>query len=151
MLLPESIAAVRAARRNRIQTSLNLALGLAVASIGLAILAIAVAPIWTEGSLVLGLGPTQIVLLMLTVVVSILTIAPGRTTQLQGGVHLVLFGAFLFLSMVPRKACEEEPLCPASGQPVSTPSAVFCSRSQEMRPPASSMPTCRGERRCRAA
>jgi Ca2+:H+ antiporter len=101
VLLPESIAAVRAARRNRIQTSLNLALGSAMASIGLTIPAIAVATLWIEGPLVLGLEPTQIVLLMLTVVVSILTIAPGRATRLQGGVHLVLFGAFLFLSIVP--------------------------------------------------
>ncbi|MEO8261391.1 MAG: ionic transporter y4hA [Pseudolysinimonas sp.] len=101
VLLPESIAAVRAARRNRIQTSLNLALGSAVASIGLTIPAIAVASFFLDGPLLLGLGPTQIVLLMLTVVVSILTIAPGRATRLQGGVHLVIFAAFVFLSIAP--------------------------------------------------
>jgi len=101
VLLPESIAAVRAASRDRFQTSLNLALGSAMASIGLTIPAIAVASIFLAGPLVLGLEPTQIVLLVLTVVVSILTLAPGRATRLQGGVHLVLFGAFLFLSIAP--------------------------------------------------
>jgi Ca2+:H+ antiporter len=101
VLLPESIAAIRAARRDRIQTSLNLALGSAMASIGLTIPAIAVASIFLTGPLVLGLGSTQIVLLLLTVLVSILTIAPGRATRLQGGVHLVLFGAFIFLSIAP--------------------------------------------------
>ena len=101
VLLPESIAAVRAARRNRIQTSINLALGSAMASIGLTIPAIAVASFFLDGPLLLGLGPTQIVLLMLTVVVSILTIAPGRATRLQGGVHLAVFAAFVFLSIAP--------------------------------------------------
>lgn len=101
VLLPESIAAIRAATRNRIQTSLNLALGSAMASIGLTIPAIAAASIWIEGPLLLGLGQTQMVLLALTVVVSILTIAPGRATRLQGGVHLVLFAAFIFLSITP--------------------------------------------------
>lgn len=101
VLLPESIAAVRAARSNRIQTSMNLALGSAMASIGLTIPAIAVASFFIDGPLLLGLGPTQIVLLILTVVVSILTIAPGRATRLQGGVHLVVFAAFLFLSIAP--------------------------------------------------
>jgi Ca2+:H+ antiporter len=101
VLLPESIAAVRAARRNRIQTSINLALGSAMASIGLTIPAIAVASFFLDGPLLLGLGPTQIVLLVLTVVVGILTIAPGRATRLQGGVHLAVFAAFVFLSIAP--------------------------------------------------
>jgi Ca2+:H+ antiporter len=101
VLLPESIAAVRAARRDRIQTSLNLALGSAMASIGLTIPAIAVASFFLDGPLLLGLGPTQIVLLVLTVLISILTIAPGRATRLQGGVHLVVFAAFIFLSIAP--------------------------------------------------
>jgi len=101
VLLPESIAAVRAARRNRIQTSINLGLGSAMASIGLTIPAIAVASFFLPGPLLLGLGPTQIVLLVLTVLVSILTIAPGRATRLQGGVHLAIFAAFVFLSIAP--------------------------------------------------
>ncbi len=101
VLLPESIAALRAAARNRIQTSLNLALGSAMASIGLTIPAIAVASFWMSGPLLLGLGSTQIVLLVLTVLVSILTVAPGRATRLQGGVHFVLFAAFVVLSITP--------------------------------------------------
>jgi Ca2+:H+ antiporter len=101
VLLPETLAAVRAARRGRIQTSLNLAYGSAMASIGLTIPTIALASIWLDGPLVLGLGATQLVLLVLTVVVSVLTIVPGRATRLQGGVHLVLLAAFLFLAVNP--------------------------------------------------
>ncbi|MEV6521366.1 ionic transporter y4hA [Longispora sp. NPDC051575] len=101
VLAPETLAALRAARRNQLQTSLNLALGSAMASIGLTIPAIAVAMLWLDGPLLLGLGSTQTVLLTLTVVVSILTVVPGRATRLQGVVHLVLFGAFVFLSINP--------------------------------------------------
>ena len=101
VLLPETIAAVRAAARDRIQTSLNLALGSAMASIGLTIPAIAVAMIWLEGPLLLGLGGTQMVLLALTVVVGTLTVVPGRANVLQGGVHLGLLAAFLFLAASP--------------------------------------------------
>jgi len=101
VLLPETLAAARAARRDRIQTSLNLAFGSAMASIGLTIPAIAVASIWLEGPLVLGLDATQMVLLLVTVVVAILTVVPGRATRLQGAVHLVLLAAFLFLAVNP--------------------------------------------------
>lgn len=101
VLLPESLAAVRAALRQRIQISLNLAYGSAMASIGLTIPAIALASVWLEGPLLLGLGSTQMVLLALTVVVSVLTVVPGRATRLQGGVHLVLVAAFLFLAINP--------------------------------------------------
>ncbi len=101
VLLPESIAAVRAAGRDRVQTSLNLGLGSAMASIGLTIPAVAVASVWLDGPLVLGLGPTQLVLLTLTVVVGTLTVIPGRATPLQGGVHLALFAAFLVLAVNP--------------------------------------------------
>ncbi|MGQ0573074.1 MAG: calcium:proton antiporter [Pseudonocardia sp.] len=101
VLLPETLAAARAARRGRIQTSLNLAYGSAMASIGLTIPTIAVASIWLDGPLLLGLGPTQMVLLVLTVVVGVLTVVPGRATRLQGTVHLVLLAAFLFLAVSP--------------------------------------------------
>ncbi|MFE5888564.1 calcium:proton antiporter [Streptomyces sp. NPDC002285] len=101
VLLPETIAALRSARRDRVQTSLNLALGSAMASIGLTIPAVALASIWLSGPLVLGLGPTHMVLLALTVVVSALTVVPGRATPLQGGVHLVLFAAYLELALNP--------------------------------------------------
>jgi Ca2+:H+ antiporter len=101
VLLPETLAAVRAARRDRAQTSLNLALGSAMASIGLTIPAIAMAMIWLDGPLVLGLGTSQIVLLGLTVVVGVLTVVPGRATLLQSGVHLVVFAAFIALAINP--------------------------------------------------
>ena len=95
------VAAARAALRNRIQISLNLAFGSALASIGLTIPAIAIASIWLEGPLELGLGPTQMVLVALTVVVGVLTVVPGRATRLQGVVHLVLLAGFLFLAVNP--------------------------------------------------
>jgi Ca2+:H+ antiporter len=101
VLAPESIAAVRAAARQRVQVSLNLALGSAMASIGLTIPAIAVASIWLDGPLELGLNQLQTVLLLLTAAVSILTVVPGRAKPLQGGVHLVLFASFLFLTIAP--------------------------------------------------
>ena len=85
VLLPETLAAVRNARRRRMQTSLNLAYGSAMASIGLTIPAIGLASIWLDGRLLLGLGPTEMVLLGLTVVVSVLTVVPGRATLLQAG------------------------------------------------------------------
>ncbi|GGU57826.1 calcium:proton antiporter [Lentzea flava] len=101
VLLPETIAAARAALRDRIQTSLNLGYGSAIASIGLTIPTIALATVWLDGPLLLGLGPMQMVLLLLTVLVSVLTVVPGRATRLQGGVHLVLLAAFLFLAVNP--------------------------------------------------
>ncbi|MEV4861195.1 calcium:proton antiporter [Streptomyces ossamyceticus] len=101
VLLPETIAALRAARRDRVQTSLNLALGSAMASIGLTIPAVALASLWLSGPLVLGLGATHMVLLALTVVVASLTVVPGRATPLQGGVHLVIFAAYLELAVTP--------------------------------------------------
>jgi Ca2+:H+ antiporter len=72
-----------------------------MASIGLTIPAIAVASIWLEGPLVLGLGSTQMVLLAATVVMGALTVLPGRATVQEGGVHVVLFLAFLFLAVNP--------------------------------------------------
>ncbi len=101
VLAPESISAVRNAARDRVQTSLNLAYGSAMASIGLSIPTIAVAMIWLDGPLVLGLESMQIVLLALSVAVAVLTVAQGRVYALQGIVHLVLLAAFLFLSVQP--------------------------------------------------
>ena len=101
VLSPESIAATRNARRNRLQNSLNLAYGSAMASIGLTIPTIAVAMIWLPGPLELGLDPVQMVLLALTVAVASFTMAQGRAYALQGFVHLTLLAAFLFLSVQP--------------------------------------------------
>ena len=101
VLLPETIAAVRAAARDRMQTSLNLALGSAMASIGLTIPAIALASVWLNGPLLLGLDASDMVLLALTVAVGTLTFAAGRATIVQGGLHLALCAAYLVLAVSP--------------------------------------------------
>ncbi|WP_250535249.1 ionic transporter y4hA [Caballeronia sp. AZ10_KS36] len=101
VLLPEGFAALRAARLDRLQTSLNLALGSALASIGLTIPAVAVVSIAIGQPIALGLAPKEITMLALTLVVSVITLGTGRSTVLQGVVHLVIFAAFLFLSVVP--------------------------------------------------
>ncbi len=101
VLLPEGIAALRAGRRGRVQTSLNLAFGSAMASIGLTIPTIAVAQIWSSTRLQLGLGPVQMVLLALALFVATLTVVPGRATLQQAGVHLAVFAAFLAVSVAP--------------------------------------------------
>jgi Ca2+:H+ antiporter len=101
VLLPEGLAALRAARANRLQTSLNLALGSALASIGLTIPAVAVVSIVLGQPLELGLGAKDQVLLALTLLVGVITLGTGRTTVLQGIVHLVIFAVFLFFAVVP--------------------------------------------------
>jgi Ca2+:H+ antiporter len=101
VLLPETWAAVRAAARNRMQTSLNLALGSALATIGLTIPAVAAVSIFLHLPLELGLPPKETAQLALTLLVSTVTLASGRATVLQGAVHLVLFAVFLFLSVIP--------------------------------------------------
>ncbi|OYV01850.1 MAG: ionic transporter y4hA [Burkholderiales bacterium PBB5] len=101
VLLPETAAAVRAAAANRLQTSVNLALGSALASIGLTIPAVALLSLWFPHPLSLGLAPKDTVLLVLSFLVGAITLAGGRATVLQGAVHLVLFAAFLFLAVVP--------------------------------------------------
>jgi Ca2+:H+ antiporter len=101
VLLPEGLAALRAARANRLQTSLNLALGSALASIGLTIPAVAAVSIVLGQPLQLGLGEKEVVLLALTLLVGVITLGTGRTTVLQGIVHLVIFAVFLFFAVVP--------------------------------------------------
>ncbi|HEY0627561.1 MAG TPA: ionic transporter y4hA [Allosphingosinicella sp.] len=101
VLLPESIAAVRAARANRLQTSLNLGLGSALATIGLTIPGVAALSLFVDLPVALGLEPKGIILLFLTLMVSTLSLATGRTTILQGVVHLVILGVYLFTTVVP--------------------------------------------------
>lgn len=101
VLLPETWAAVRAAQANRLQTSLNLALGSALASIGLTIPVVAVAAIAFGMPLILGLEPKDLVMLAVTLLLSAVTLGTGRTHMMQGAVHLVVFAAFLFLAFVP--------------------------------------------------
>jgi Ca2+:H+ antiporter len=101
VLLPESVAALRAAAANRLQTSLNLALGSALASIGLTIPAVAVISIAMNYPLELGLDLKEQTFLAITLLVGVITLGTGRTTVMQGLVHLVIFAAFLFLAVVP--------------------------------------------------
>ena len=101
VLLPETWAAVRAARADRLQTSINLAIGSALACIGLTIPVVVLAAITFNLPLVLGLEAKDLVLLAVTFVVSAITLASGRTHVMQGAIHLVLFATFLFLAFVP--------------------------------------------------
>ncbi|MFT3996624.1 MAG: ionic transporter y4hA [Asticcacaulis sp.] len=101
VLAPESLAAIKAARRNRLQTSLNLALGSALATIGLTIPTVAILSVIMGWPLSLGLDTKSMVLLLLSFVVSIFSLGTGRTTVLQGVTHLVIFATYLFVTVVP--------------------------------------------------
>jgi Ca2+:H+ antiporter len=101
VLLPETVAALRAARRNELQKSLNLALGSSLATIGLTIPAVSVLAIVLKQPLELGIDLHETVLLVLTFAVSLVTFSGGRTNILPGFVHLVLFAIFVFLLFVP--------------------------------------------------
>jgi len=101
VLLPEGVAALRAARANRLQTSLNLALGSALASIGLTIPVVATVSIATGLQLTLGIDQKSTVLLLLSLFVTGQSLGTGRTTVLQGAVLLVLFATYLFTTIVP--------------------------------------------------
>ncbi|WP_243312399.1 calcium:proton antiporter [Fundidesulfovibrio agrisoli] len=101
VLLPEGLAALRAARANRLQTSLNLALGSALATIGLTIPTVALVSLLTGMTLTLGIDAKSTVLFLLSLFVSVLSLATGRTTMLQGAVLLVIFAVYLLLSIIP--------------------------------------------------
>jgi Ca2+:H+ antiporter len=101
VLLPEGLASYRAASANRLQTSMNLALGSVLASIGLTIPAVVAVSLLLGKPLTLGITPKEELLLALTLLVSVLTLGTGRTTVLQGIVHLVIFAVFIFLAVVP--------------------------------------------------
>ena len=101
VLLPETLSAVRAALRNRMQISFNLALGSALATIGLTIPAVAITSLVLNLPLELGLPYKEISLLGLTMMISVMTLSRNNATVLQGTVHLVLFIVFLFLSIFP--------------------------------------------------
>jgi Ca2+:H+ antiporter len=101
VLLPESISAARAATVNRLQTSINLALGSALASIGLTIPVVITVSVLFDLPLKLGLESKDIVLLTLTLMISGITLSSARTTIMQGALHLALFATFLFLTLFP--------------------------------------------------
>jgi Ca2+:H+ antiporter len=101
VLMPEGLAAVRAARANRLQDSLNLGLGSALASIGLTIPAVAMVALFLGMPLALGIDPESTVLLVLSLFVAVLTLATGRTIILAGIIHLVIFATYVFLVIMP--------------------------------------------------
>ena len=100
VLLPEGLAAVRAARANRLQTSLNLALGSAMASIALTIPSVALVSLVTGRKLLIGLEGKETVLLALSLFVAALSLGTGRTTVLQGAVHLGILAVYLLTAVV---------------------------------------------------
>jgi len=101
VLLPEGITAIKLALKNKLQISLNLTLGSAIASIGLTIPAVAIISIIFNLPLSLGINPVSQVLLFLTMVVGIMNLATGRASLLAGIVQLVIFMSYLFLTLVP--------------------------------------------------
>jgi Ca2+:H+ antiporter len=101
VLLPEGLTALKAARANRLQTALNASLGSALASIGLTIPIVGMVSVYLGQPLTLGLDGEGMVMLALSLFISTLSFATGRTTVLQGSVHLVIFAVFLFLAAVP--------------------------------------------------
>ena len=101
ILLPEGVAAISAARKNDLQKSINLALGSSLATIGLTIPAVAAVAYLFDKQLLLGLNPQEMVLLLLTFMVSMLTFGTGRTNILFGMIHMVVFAVFVFLVFVP--------------------------------------------------
>jgi Ca2+:H+ antiporter len=101
ILLPESVAAVSAARKNDLQKSINLALGSSLATIGLTVPAVAITAFVLDKQLVLGLNEQNMVELLLTFILSMVTFGTGRTNILFGLVHMVVFAVFLFLVFVP--------------------------------------------------
>lgn len=101
VLLPESLAAIKAALADRLQISLNLTIGSALASIGLTIPAVAALSLLNGWTLALGLDPREMILLFLSLIVATLSLGTGRTTVLQGAVHLVIFAVYLFTTVVP--------------------------------------------------
>ena len=101
ILLPESVSAIGAARKNDLQKSINLALGSSVATIGLTVPAVAIAAWALDKRLVLGLSEQNMVELFLTFVLSMLTFGTGKTNILFGLVHMVVFAVFVLMVFVP--------------------------------------------------
>jgi Ca2+:H+ antiporter len=101
VLLPETIAAVRAAARNRLQSSLNLALGSGVASIGLTVPTVAIVSMWIGTPLTLGISATSTVLMALGFLVAVVTYGTGKTNLAAGVIHLVLLATYLVTIFAP--------------------------------------------------
>jgi Ca2+:H+ antiporter len=101
VLLPEGLAALRAALGNQLQTSLNLGLGSALASIGLTIPAVSFVSLYLGQPLLLGIDVRSTVLLILSLFVSALALRTGRTIMLHGVALLVIFAVYLFTTVIP--------------------------------------------------
>lgn len=101
ILMPEGLAALKAANHNRLQASLNLALGSALASIGLTIPSVALVSIFTGMTVTLGIDTKSTLLIILALFTNMLSFGTGRTNILQGVVLLVIFAVYLFMSVVP--------------------------------------------------
>ena len=101
VLLPEGLAAIMAARKNQIQTSINLGLGSALASVGLTIPAVSMVCIWFDIPFVLGLDMKSIILLALSVFIVMLSLSRGKTNIMYGAVLIVNLAAYIFTVIVP--------------------------------------------------
>jgi Ca2+:H+ antiporter len=101
VLMPETVASLRAATDNKLQISLNLALGSAIATIGLTVPIVSLILLYHDRNLPLGVDSQNLVLLISTLFISTLTLSTGRTTVLHGAVHLVIFAVFIFVSAFP--------------------------------------------------
>ncbi len=97
VLAPEAITSFRAALSNELQRSINVGLGSALATIGLTVPAVLLIGIVTGTKVVLGLDPVETLLLCLTLFVTFVNLGSGRSTVLQGSVHLIIFAAYIVL------------------------------------------------------
>lgn len=101
VLLPETWAAINSARANRLQTSLNLALGSGIASIALTIPTVIVFSLFTNQTLILGLDSKNMVFMLMTFMVGMITLGTGKATLLQGAVHGVILLTYFVMSFIP--------------------------------------------------
>lgn len=97
VLSPEAMSAARSALENKMQRTVNISLGSALSTIGLTIPAVMAISLFTGRGIELGLGPEDIILLCVTLLVTIINFGFGRTNVLQGVVHMVLFFAYIVL------------------------------------------------------
>jgi Ca2+:H+ antiporter len=97
ILAPEGLAAIQCALKNQLQRSVNVLLGSVLATIGLTIPAALAISLYTGNEIILGLDPAEVTMLLIILAVSMLTFGQGRTNMLQGAVHLLVFGVYLFL------------------------------------------------------
>jgi Ca2+:H+ antiporter len=98
---PEGISALKAASRNQLQRTVNLCLGACLSTLGLTLPAVLTIGLITGETVILGLDPTGMVLVILTLLLSIVTFSGPRTTVLEGAVHLLVFFVYIVLVFSP--------------------------------------------------